>query len=100
MHVHPSLSYPHSWTLAEQGYRVLGSGFGSQYGLYFLIVIAMLLVTREGFLTATFSDTNVQNNEDYWYPFSALTELLAVFLFMTPGLVPTRSEIPQDSEWA
>ncbi|KIM55057.1 hypothetical protein SCLCIDRAFT_1221469 [Scleroderma citrinum Foug A] len=85
---------------SEEGYRHFASGFGGRYGLYVLIVISVLLVTREAFFTATFSNSDVQNNEHFWYPFSALTELLAVLLFMIPDLVPSRSEIPQNSEWA
>ncbi|KAL4077257.1 hypothetical protein V8B97DRAFT_1940621 [Scleroderma yunnanense] len=83
---------------SEGGYR--GEGFGGQYGIYILIVISLLLVVREAFFTATFSNPKEQDNEHLWYPLSALTELLAVILFLIPGLVPARSEIPQGSGWA
>lgn len=42
-------------------------------------------------MTVTIGDVIKQNNEAFWYPLIALPELLAVFLFTTPGLVPFRS---------
>lgn len=36
-----------------------------------------------------------QNDAHLWYPLSALPELLAVLLFATPGLVPSRREIAE-----
>ncbi|KAG6335030.1 hypothetical protein ID866_4056 [Astraeus odoratus] len=77
-----------------------GYSFGGRYGTYILIVISLLLLARETFFAATIDKPNVQGNEHVWYPLAALSELLAVMLFATPGLVPPRSEIPQDSPWA
>ncbi|KAG9318629.1 hypothetical protein JVU11DRAFT_722 [Chiua virens] len=61
---------------------------GATYGVYFLLVISLLLVAREAFFTATATNTARQNNEAIWYPLSAVTEFLAVLLFTAPGLVP------------
>ena len=34
-------------------------------------------------------------NEDLWYAFVAVPELIAVMLFATPDLVPPRLELPR-----
>ncbi|KAI6045582.1 hypothetical protein EDC04DRAFT_2558981 [Pisolithus marmoratus] len=86
--------------ISEGGYRSATHSPGGKYGIYLLIVISLLLVAREAFFAATINKTAAQENEHLWYPLAALTELIAVGLFMIPGLVPARSEIPQDSEWA
>ncbi|KAH7889547.1 hypothetical protein F5I97DRAFT_1924083 [Phlebopus sp. FC_14] len=83
----------------EGGYRGSNRGIGSTYGIYILLIISLLLVAREAFFTATANNTTEQSKEGIWYPLSALTELLAVTLFATPGLVPARSELPPDSSW-
>ncbi|KAI6150623.1 hypothetical protein BKA82DRAFT_993072 [Pisolithus tinctorius] len=83
---------------SEGGYSSVTRGPGGKYGVYLLIVVALLLVAREAFFAATINKQTIQ--ESLWYPLAALTELLAVSLFTIPGLVPARSEIPQDSEWA
>ncbi|EGN96331.1 hypothetical protein SERLA73DRAFT_186027 [Serpula lacrymans var. lacrymans S7.3] len=75
-------------------YKTVNAGFGSTHGMYILAVISLLLVAREAFFTATSNDLTKQDNEDLWYPLSALTELIAVVLFAAPGLVPSRAELP------
>jgi len=75
----------------------VGGGFGERHGVLVLFTISMLLVLRELFFTATATRLSDQNNEDLWYPFAAVTELLAVLLFAVPRLVPTREELPAES---
>lgn len=60
-----------------------------------LCVIALVLLVREIFATATMSDLRKQNNEHLWYPLYALPEILAVAMYSTPNLVPPRSELPK-----
>ena len=55
----------------------------------------MLLVVRESFATATVKNSAKQSNEHFWYPFLAVTEILVVILFSTPGLVPRQDEVPE-----
>ena len=59
--------------------------------MYTLCLIVLLLLIREIYLTATLN--NSRQNEASWYPLAALPELLAVFLFAVPGLVPEKSEL-------
>ncbi|KAF9227746.1 hypothetical protein BS17DRAFT_799955 [Gyrodon lividus] len=86
--------------LSEGGYRGSSEQIGSRHGIYVLLAISLLLVVREAFFTATTDKPTQQNNEAIWYPLSALTELIAVILIGTPGLVPARSEIPKESNLA
>ncbi|EMD33197.1 hypothetical protein CERSUDRAFT_118251 [Gelatoporia subvermispora B] len=75
--------------------------FGLKHGVLILLGIALLLVMREAFFAATSTNASKQDNEHLWYPLSALPELLAATLFMTPGLVPARTELPETrSVWA
>lgn len=74
-------------------YKDTMDGFGAHNGVFILAAISLLLVAREAFFTATMHNTAEQNNEKLWFPLSALTELIAVVLFLTPGLVPARKEI-------
>ncbi|KAH7914004.1 hypothetical protein BJ138DRAFT_1080382 [Hygrophoropsis aurantiaca] len=78
------------------GYRKSGEGFGASHGAFILMFVAALLVLREAFFTGTSNNPTEQNKETIWFPLSALTEFLAVLCFTTPGLVPARSEIPQE----
>jgi len=75
-------------------YKPSNTSIGATYGLYILCVISLLLLVREAFFTATSNDFAKQNDENWWYPFAALTEFVAVVLFATPGLVPSRDELP------
>ncbi|KAG5642048.1 hypothetical protein DXG03_003746 [Asterophora parasitica] len=67
---------------------------GRDYGAYILCFIALLLLVREGFTTATVKNLAKQYNERLWYPLYALPEILAVYLYAAPGLAPPRSELP------
>ncbi|KAF7329599.1 hypothetical protein MKEN_00222900 [Mycena kentingensis (nom. inval.)] len=67
--------------------------FGNRHGTYLLVLISLLLIIREVFLVAVINDASRQNNEAFWYPFVALTELLAVCCYAVPGLVPPRAEV-------
>ncbi|KAF8133922.1 hypothetical protein EV363DRAFT_1397328 [Boletus edulis] len=75
-------------------YKPSNTSIGATYGLQILCVISLLLLVREAFFTATSNDFAKQNDENWWYPFAALTEFVAVVLFATPGLVPSRDELP------
>ncbi|KAF8888342.1 hypothetical protein BD779DRAFT_1800329 [Infundibulicybe gibba] len=80
---------------AESGaYRRGNESWGVKHGGYILCAISLLLLIREAFATATSSDAAKQNSEHFWYPLTALPEILAVALYATPGLVPPRSELP------
>jgi hypothetical protein len=73
------------------------NSIGVRYGNYILLMISLLLVVREAFATATVKNTAKQDNEHFWYPFLAITEILAVSLFTAPGLVPRQDEVPEYS---
>ncbi|KAG6811039.1 hypothetical protein H0H92_009270 [Tricholoma furcatifolium] len=81
---------------AKNGYRTPGTrSIGGEHGSYILGVIAVLLIVREAFSTAAISNGVIFYNEHFWYPLYALPELLAVMLYATPGLIPSRAELPQ-----
>ncbi|KAG6818886.1 hypothetical protein H0H93_000623 [Arthromyces matolae] len=80
---------------AKLGYRTPGTRtLGGEHGSYILCLIAILLLVREAFATATINNPTKQYNEHFWYPLYALPEFLAVVLYATPGLIPPRSELP------
>jgi len=76
------------------------SSFGAKHGLFVIMAISVLLLVREVFITATVTPSShaKQLDEHFWYPLIALPEILAVILFMTPGLVPTRDELAKGGE--
>jgi hypothetical protein len=74
------------------GYNQSKEAFGAKYGIYLLLLISVLLLIREAFATATMNNLSKQNNEHFWYPLVALPEVLAVLLYTTPHLIPTRAE--------
>jgi len=80
-------------------YTSIGSirNLGKNHGGYILCFIALLLIVREAFTTATSWDAKAQNTEHFWYPFYATPELLALILYASPDLVPARSELSQHS---
>ena len=57
--------------------------------MYTLSIIVILLLIREVYLVATI---NKVPSEASWYPLAALPELLAVFLFAVPNLIPDKRE--------
>ncbi|KAF8061793.1 hypothetical protein FPV67DRAFT_296475 [Lyophyllum atratum] len=82
--------------LSRNGYSTATSRtLGHRYGAYILCVIALLLLVHEVFTTATVGNYAKQYNEHFWYPLYALPEIVAVFLYATPDLVPPRSELPR-----
>jgi len=82
-------------TIASYGaYKMSSTGFGATYGIHILCVISILLLIREAFFAGTSNNLTRQNDENWWYPFAALTEFVAVILFAAPGLVPSRNELP------
>ncbi|KAF8955120.1 hypothetical protein BDZ97DRAFT_1675192 [Flammula alnicola] len=76
--------------------------FGTRHAMSILLLVSVLLLVREVFVTATVDNTFKQNNEHFWYPFMALPEILVALLFATPGLVPRRDELqpryPQNNQ--
>jgi hypothetical protein len=58
--------------------------------MLFLGLVVALLLVREIFLTVTVGKVP---SEGVWYPLAALTELLVVFLFGVPGLVPDKRDV-------
>ncbi|THU93238.1 hypothetical protein K435DRAFT_840347 [Dendrothele bispora CBS 962.96] len=64
---------------------------------YILVLIALLLLFREIFLTATISSPQTQNSEKFWYPLVALPEFLCVVCFAIPGVIPPKKAV-QDWE--
>lgn len=60
--------------------------------MYILCLIVIFLFIREIYLTIT-TVNNSRQDEAVWYPLAALPELLAVFLFAVPGLVPDKREL-------
>jgi hypothetical protein len=85
-------------TLAETGRRSGEKEHNSlaPYGLHILLVAGLLLVVRETFLLIT-NNKITQCKEHLFYPFVAGTELAAVLLFLTPGLIPLKRELAEAS---
>jgi len=68
---------------------------GLRHGAHILLIIAILLLIREIFITATVANARKQDNEHFWYPLVTVPEILVVLLYATPGLVPSRDEFSQ-----
>lgn len=66
------------------------------HGLHILLVAGLLFVVREAFLLVT-NNKITQYEEHYFYPLAAGTELAAVLLFLTPGLIPLKRELAEAS---
>ena len=80
--------------IASREFKRSNESRGEKYGHYVLGVVAILLLTREVFVTATTMGNAEQlYNEDLWFSFVAIPELIAVILFATPDLVPARPEL-------
>lgn len=77
----------------EKGYAA--NTVGQRHGMQILAFIAVLLVIKEAFFTATLNNLSAQYNELLFYPLSAAPEIIAVALFTIPGLVPMKSELPR-----
>lgn len=78
----------------DGAYKVSNTGFGATHGIHILCLISILLLVREAFFTSTANNLTKQNDENWWYPFAALTEFVAVVMFAAPGLIPSRDELP------
>ena len=80
--------------IASREFKRSNESKGEKYGHHVLGVVAILLLTREIFVTATTMGNAEQlYNEDLWYTLVAVPELIAVLLFATPDLVPARPEL-------
>jgi len=74
----------------------IGNTPGQRHGIKILAVIAVLLLIKEAFFTATLNNPSAQYNEKLFYPLSATPELIAIVLFTIPGLVPMgSSDLPR-----
>lgn len=96
------VSFDDSIEMGKRGRPTAHSAFGARHGVFVLLGIAILLLLREAFQTATTGSksTSMQEkayNEALFYPLSALPEFLAVVLFAVPGLVPSRKELQEYS---
>jgi len=69
------------------------TSFGATYGMYILCLIVIFLLIREIYLTISTLNNVSHQDEAVWYPLAALPELLAVFLFAVPGLVPDKRDL-------
>jgi len=67
---------------------------GARHDLPIITLISLLLLIRQSFATATMMSSrfNKRFNDRLWYPLVALPEILAVLLFLVPGLVPRRRD--------
>ncbi|KAF9499989.1 hypothetical protein BDN71DRAFT_1409889 [Pleurotus eryngii] len=65
------------------------------HGNWVLCIISILLLIREAYSVMAIARQSLQTKEALWYPLLALPEILAVFLYATPGLVPSRSQLNQ-----
>lgn len=61
--------------------------------MYILCLIVIFLLIREIYLTISTLNNVSHQDEAVWYPLAALPELLAVFLFAVPGLVPDKRDL-------
>jgi len=66
------------------------ASFGAKNGAPILLIIAILLLVREIFVTATLGNLKVYQNEHFWYPLVAVPEIFAVIFFLVPGLIPRK----------
>lgn len=66
----------------------------ASHGLYILLLVGLLLLTRESFYIVT-NNKSAQYQERLFYPFAAGTELAAVLMFLIPGLVPLKRELAE-----
>jgi len=68
---------------------------GSKHGSIVLVIISLLLLVREAFITATVTPSThqAQSNEHFWYPLVVVPEFVAIVLYTTPGLVPSKREL-------
>ncbi|KAF7305249.1 hypothetical protein HMN09_00775700 [Mycena chlorophos] len=71
---------------------------GDAHAPTILILISLLMLVREIFLTATIQNSMRQNQESLWYPFVALPEVLAVGCYSVSGLVPARKALKMREE--
>lgn len=88
------------------------AAFGRRYGIFVLLLIAVLSIVREAFLCVTASNAVrvgqlsviarqaassriylQQNQATLFYPLAASPEFVAAILFLVPGLVPSKDEL-------
>jgi hypothetical protein len=72
-----------------------GNSIGQTHGMKILLFTGMFLALREAFYAVTLNNLPRQQEEKLFYPFAAVTELVAVLTFLIPGLVPPKHELPR-----
>jgi len=66
-----------------------------EHGILVLLGISCMLLVRETFVLVT-TVSNAQNtyyDERYWYSLLVVPEVVAVLLYTSPGLVPSRAQL-------
>jgi hypothetical protein len=75
--------------------KTYAHSFGHTHGMKILLITALFLSLREIFYVATMNNLRIQEEERFFYPFAAGTELIAVLTLLIPQLVPPKHELPQ-----
>ncbi|KAJ7176293.1 hypothetical protein C8R43DRAFT_556800 [Mycena crocata] len=79
-----------AFAVVRAGLGASSSKLGDRYAGPLLILISLLLLVRQAFLTiVTLGEIAAQNDERLWFALVALTEFVAVMCYAVPGLVPT-----------
>jgi len=92
--MHTSLSvFAESKSSADE--KTYAHSFGHTHGMKILLITALFLSLREIFYVATMNNLRIQEEERFFYPFAAGTELIAVLTLLIPQLVPPKHELPQ-----
>lgn len=82
--------------LDKRSLKYTSSTFGARHASVVFGAISLLLLIRGVFSLATVGNTKA-NNEHFWYPLVAVPEILCVFLYLIPGVVPPKV-VPRDME--
>ncbi|KAF8635553.1 hypothetical protein AX15_000206 [Amanita polypyramis BW_CC] len=69
--------------------------FGVKNGAPIFLLISILLLVREAYTVATINNVKEQQDERLWYPLVALPELLAVVLYLIPGVITPKETYSQ-----
>ncbi|KAE9406822.1 hypothetical protein BT96DRAFT_987091 [Gymnopus androsaceus JB14] len=80
----------------KRSLKYTSSTFGARHASVVFGAISLLLLIRGVFSLATVGNTKA-NNEHFWYPLVAVPEILCVFLYLIPGVVPPKV-VPRDME--
>ncbi|KAF8207880.1 hypothetical protein K438DRAFT_1755275 [Mycena galopus ATCC 62051] len=86
------------WFFRDHSSKSSRRPWGDRNGRYLICIISLLMLVREGFLTATLNNSTEQNDERLWYPLVALPEFIAVVCYSVSGLVPTRAALKEAAD--